>query len=296
MGLLDNQTSEDYYAGSNSANYGGYQFVSLDHIIKGFIISYVGEGKIISRASRTDVQFHAMRALQELSYDTLRSHKAVEIEVPNTLQMILPQDYINYSKITTTTTNGVEKILYPTRKTSNPLAYQQNANGVYLFDTSGGTTDETILTEASTTWANFSTADDGTITNADTNTSLNSSTGGRYGIDPESAQDNGTFFIDNSRGLIHFGSTLAGTTVILHYISDGLGTDAEMLVHKFCEEAMYKSVLYGVISSRSNIPEYIVQRFKKERFAEVRKAKIRLSNIKIEEFAQVLRGIGKPIK
>jgi hypothetical protein len=69
-----------------------------------------------------------------------------------------------------------------------------------------------------------------------------------------------------------------------------------MVVHKFAEEAVYKWIAYGIVSSRSNMPEMIVQRFKKERFAEARKAKIRLSNIKIEEFAQILKGLGKPIK
>jgi len=54
--------------------------------------------------------------------------------------------------------------------------------------------------------------------------------------------------------------------------------------------------MYGLVSGRSNIPEYVVQRFKKEKFAETRKAKIRLSNIKMEEFTQVLKGISKPIK
>ena len=84
--------------------------------------------------------------------------------------------------------------------------------------------------------------------------------------------------------------------LILKYVSDGVGTDAEMVVHKFCEEAVYKWIAHGVLSTKSNIPEYLVARFKKERFAESRKAKIRLSNIKIEEFTQVLKGIGKQIK
>ena len=35
---------------------------------------------------------------------------------------------------------------------------------------------------------------------------------------------------------------------------------------------------------------------KKERFAETRKAKLRLSNLKIEELTQVLRGGSKRIK
>ena len=96
--------------------------------------------------------------------------------------------------------------------------------------------------------------------------------------------------------MIHFSSNISGKTVILKYISDSLGTAEEMLVHKFAEEAMYKWIAYAVLSTRSNIPEYIVGRFKNERFAETRKAKLRLSNIKIEEITQVFRGKAKQIK
>jgi len=44
------------------------------------------------------------------------------------------------------------------------------------------------------------------------------------------------------------------------------------------------------------VPEYIVARLKKERFATTRKAKLRLSNIKLEEITQILRGKSKQIK
>ena len=37
-------------------------------------------------------------------------------------------------------------------------------------------------------------------------------------------------------------------------------------------------------------------RYKKERFAETRKAKLRLSNFKLEELIQILRGKSKHIK
>jgi hypothetical protein len=69
-----------------------------------------------------------------------------------------------------------------------------------------------------------------------------------------------------------------------------------MKVHKFAEEAMYKWISYAILSSKSNIPEYQVNRLKKERFAAIRKAKLRLSNIKIEEITQILRGKSKQIK
>ena len=49
--------------------------------------------------------------------------------------------------------------------------------------------------------------------------------------------------------------------MILKYISDSLGTDDEMQVHKFAEEAMYKSIIYAILSTRMRTPEYIVRRF-----------------------------------
>ena len=69
-----------------------------------------------------------------------------------------------------------------------------------------------------------------------------------------------------------------------------------MVVHKFAEEAMYKWIAYGCISARIDVPEYVINRYKKEKFAETRKAKLRLSNIKLEEITQILRGKSKQIK
>ena len=295
MGLLDNQTQNAYYTGSNL---GTYQFTTLDNIINAFMFIYVGEGKIISKANRTDVQFHAMRAIQELSYDVFRSIKSQEIEIPASLTMILPQDYVNYVKLVRVDSNGIERILYPTNKTSNPFAITQDTDGVYQYtDTDGDGVSETLTEQSpSDTWDSYQDQTETDVYSDDSTDIEIDNRGRRYGLDPQHTQSNGTFFIDNLRGYIHFGSSLSGETVTLKYISDGLGTDSEMTVHKFCEEACYKWIAYGILSTRSNMPEYIVQRYKKEKFAETRKAKIRLSNIKIEEFTQVLKGLSKPIK
>ena len=254
----------------------------------------VGENKIISKVKKTDVQFHAMRAIQEFSYDIFRSVKSQEIEVPNTLKVLLPKDYVNYIKVTRSGSDGIERILYPTGKTSNPVPIDQNADGSFQFLGN----DLSITGNDSDTWTNFKTHTsdfiDASRDDYETDDEIIHQFGRRYGLDPQYAQQNGTFYIDEKFNTIHFGSNLSGITVVLHYISDGLGANA--VVHKFAEEAVYKWIAYGVLSSRSNIPEYIVQRYKKERFAEARKAKIRLSSIKIEEFTQVLKGLSKPIK
>ena len=119
--------------------------------------------------------------------------------------------------------------------------------------------------------------------------------GERYGLDPQHAQANGSFYIDNRLGRIHFSSNISGKTVILDYISDSLGTDAEMQVHKFAEDAMYKYVAHAILST-SSYGQQLVPRLIKEKFAAIRKAKLRLSNIKLEELTQILRGKSKQIK
>ena len=147
MGLLNDQTQKAYYEGSS---FGNYQFTSLDNIIDQFIIAYVGEDKIIDKAKRTTVQFHAQRALQELSFDTFKSTKAQEIEVPPSLQMVLPQDYVNYVKLSFTDSAGIQHVLYPALKTSNPTAITQDVDGVYQF------TGDNLTTTDSDTWTGIS--------------------------------------------------------------------------------------------------------------------------------------------
>ena len=130
MGLLDNTTQQAYYQGND---YGNYQFTSLDDIINQFMIAYVGEDKIISKIKRADVAFYAQRAMQELSFDTFKSFKSQEITLPPSLQMILPHDYVNYTRILWTDSSGIKHPIYPTRDTQNPFDIEQDADGSYTF-------------------------------------------------------------------------------------------------------------------------------------------------------------------
>ena len=130
MGLLDGNTHKEYY---QSNDYGNYQFTSLQNVIEQFIVAYVGENKIIPKVSKLDVAFHAQRALQELSFDTFKSVKSQQIDLPPTLVMPLPQDYVNYTKLSWVDTAGIKHLLYPTNSTSNPFEIKQEDNGDYFF-------------------------------------------------------------------------------------------------------------------------------------------------------------------
>jgi len=504
MGLLDDTTHQQYYQGND---YGNYQFTSLEDIINQFLVVYVGEDKMIKKSSRIDVAFHAQRGMQELSFDTFKSIKAQEIVVPPTLTMILPHDYVNYTKLSWSDSAGIKHPLYPTSSTSNPFSILQDGDGNYEFPGSvqlvtngdfedplvspwqksnvaktktsinavppsiesiqdtisiisgeltfthhilnsfghsmsrayavwqpldvttitkleisakgtshvatGGTLNGTLyfgissvdpVTSAvyhtgdnptnannttaqtvssvtspnilppdlgyvewiageqgttqglnetdgtaidvsaySTVWVRINSFVDASTENidiisinsidditvmdvshsspltqknntghSDTWNSYKSGTssenqddyqddtywpaeGSRFGLDPQHAQANGSFYINQRLGKIHFSSNISGKTVILDYISDGLGTDAEMQVHKFAEEAMYKYIAHAILSG-SSYGQQLVPRLTKEKFAAIRKAKLRLSNIKLEELTQILRGKSKQIK
>lgn len=297
MGLIT-QSSEDYYNGET----GGYQFISLIDIINNFIVAYVGDGKLIDDVKRTDVMFHAKRGLQEFSYDTLKSYKSIEVEVGPSLSVPLPQDYINYTKICWVDTYGIERVLYPTRLHSNPEESPlQDDQFKYLYDQDGNLLTGTSIGDSR--WNSLNpkvlTGDDGYSDKSiyyDYYYFYKRNTGGRYGLTPETSQNNGFFTINERDGCISFSSDLLEKVIIIKYISDGLGTDEEMQVHKLAEQALYMHIAHGILSSKSNIPEYVINRYKKERSTALRNAKIRLSNIKLEEISQVLRNKSKILK
>jgi hypothetical protein len=303
MGILID--AEQAYYG-DGGDHGSYQFISLEEIIDSFRAAYVGPGKICEKVMDQDITFFAIRGMQELSYDTLKSVKDWEIEVPATLVMVMPVDYVNYVKLSWSDSAGIEHIIYPTSKTSNPRDITETVRDAGGF-TTGGTTTDLTSDESSTTWENYETPSENQNTDYDYDYDsdlYNANIGQRFGIDPQHAQVNGSFFIDETAGKFHFSSNLSGKTLILKYISDGLVTNGvntaldlgATKIHKFAEEAIYKYMAYGLLSARNDSNPNMIQLLKKERFAEKRKAKLRLSNIKIEELTQIMRGKSKWIK
>ena len=282
--------------------FGDYRYVSLNDAINNYMVAFVGDGKLIPSVKKSDVLFHAKRGIQEFSYDVSRTEKIQEIEIGTSLSIPMPQDYIHYVRISFIDDVGVEHIVYPARYTSKPSeSILQDDDYNYLFDVDGS-----LLTGTPVIDDRFRSFDNRKISgnfaeediSYDTSIGLQKITsyGGRKGSNPETTQENGVFVIDELNGKISFSSELAGQIVTLKYTSDGLGTDDEMKIHKFAEDAIYKYITYGVASSRANFPEYIINRFRKEKRAAIRNAKLRLSSLKIAELEQVMRGKSKFIK
>jgi len=287
-------------------NYGGYSYTSLVDVINNFIVGYVGDGKLIPHVKRSDIMFHAKRGLQEFSYDTLKSIKSQELTIPPSLAVIIPQDYVNYVRISSIDILGVKRIVYPANNLtispfSTPIQDQQgqptqdnfseNLEGTSQTEARWRQADDALITGEfrSGNFANFFDYYDGSW-------GLGGYYGRRYGMEPQIAQINGWFNMNEREGRIAFSSNLKDRLIVLEYISDGLAYEEDTKIPKLAEEALYAHIIYSILSTRINVQEYIVQRFKKERSAKLRNAKIRLSNIKLDEITQVMRGKSKWIK
>ena len=284
-------------------NYGDYSYTKLTDVIDNFLIAYVGAGKLIPSVKRTDVIFHARRGLQEFSYDTLRSIKSQELTVNNALNVILPQDYVNYVRFSWIDKMGVQHTIYPANElTTNPYANPvQDDSGTPTQDNFDSNLQGTSQTEEA-----WSKSDPRNISGAYTEEYseaniywqgyYNGALGQRYGLEPVTSQKNGWFTINDREGKISFSSDLKGKLIILEYISDGNAYDLDARIPKLAEEALYAYIIYSILSVSTGIQEYIVRRFKQEKSAKLRNAKIRLSNIKLDQIIQVMRGQSKWIK
>ena len=301
--------AEKAYGEAVEDNYGGYQYIKLNDIVSNFLVGYVGQNKLLPNAKRTDIIFHAKRAMQEFSYDTLKSIKSSELTIPASLTLVLPQDYVNYVRTSWVDQQGVQHIIYPTNNLTTSPYYTpaQDAAGIPTQDNFGNEIEGTSITQERWHTANDKLINGAFVLDDFTNDLwaynwdytgnwLGASWGQLYGQNAQYAQANGWFNINERDGLLSFSSNLADKLIVFEYLSDGLAYDLDSRVPKLAEDAMYAYILYALISTRIGQPEYIVRRLKQEKSSKLRNAKIRLSNIKLDEIVQVMRGKSKWIK
>ena len=294
---------EKAYGDEVEKNWGSYSYISIDDVVNNFLIAYVGAGKLIPSVKRTDVIFHAKRGLQEFSYDTLKSVNKLEVTVPHNLSIPIPQDYVNYVGLYWIDNSGVKHTIMP----GNMLTTKPT--DVFLDDNKGVPIQDSFDNNVETTSITNDRFDNNFLKNTNNDELVNDiifssgyydiygfGYGQLYGLDPQFANGNGYFNIDERYNKFSFSADLVDKIVVLEYISDGLSVDLDTKIPKMAEEALYAHISHAILASRINQSEYVVQRLKRERSAKLRNTKIRLSNIKLSEIVQVMRGKSKWIK
>jgi hypothetical protein len=288
------------------ANWGSYQYVSLQDVVNNFLLMYSGNHSLVNNEERYKILFHAKRAIQELNYDAFKEIKVLELTVPETLKFIFPSDYVNWVRISLYK-DGWLRPLSENIQTLSSKAYLQDNQYKILFDQEGNALSpeyssidfDNITKIKKSIYLNKDNQFDGSEGwNYDGMWYFEGKIGAAYGLNTETANFNPTFNIDRKAGVINFDSPMAGQQCILEYVSDGMeqGDNSKITVNKLFERYIYAYIQHEILSSKLGVQEYIVARSRKEKSALLRNAKIRISNIHPGRLLMNLRGMDKQIK
>jgi hypothetical protein len=286
-------------------NWGSYQYVSLEDIVRNFQLMYAGNHELINNENRFKILFHAKRGIQELHYDAFKEIKNLELTIYDDLRFVLPPDYVNWVKLYLFKGNTLLE-LTENIQVQSAVSYIQSATASFTYDGNGNAT--VVQSDLDTArksgglnsiYLNQNNALDENNNCIDCQDDIyNSRIGARYGLNTETANINPTFTIDKKAGVINFDSTMANQQCVLQYISDGMenGDNSKISVNKLFEDYIYAYIQYVILNSKFGVQEYIINRARKNKQALLRNAKIRLSNIHPSRLLMNMRGEDKWIK
>ena len=287
---------------------GGYAFTQLDDMINNFVVAYIGKGKVISGAPRHEVAFWMQRAVQEFNYDIFPTAASLEYELSPTRTIKLPNDFVKMTKVAWIDPQGLERPVTRNRMGSPSRAVVQDNNYDPILDQNG----ERVIADTSESQKRFQDPISRSqlleiaqnyyynyITDYNYSYYNESYYGRQWGANPEEINVNGSYYIDTSSGLVVFDYIFQeGQLVTLRYISDGLGNNGDLtqvFVPKLAEDAVYASVLYNLAKLRP-AASGAAGLYKKEAYAKMKTAKIRLMELNRDDLAQWFRGKSKWIK
>ena len=269
---------EIYY--SNPAG-NSYAYVSLESIVDDFIDTYTGNGSIIGKANRRKIVRHAKQGIKQFTISALRETKKVELELGDTLDIILPPDYVNWVRVSYVhPVTGDLMFLSVNDELPAGTAYLQDHDANILFDNDGfileGTTYQSSLQDTISV-RNFVSGFD--IEDEQTNYKLDTT-----------KNINGSFKPIPREGRMHFSSDNASRVIMLEYVSDGLEflSESDIKVSKLAEIAILHYINYNMMFSDAGIPMYEKNEAKKVYRAEYTNAKIKMMDIRIADTMLVL--------
>jgi hypothetical protein len=270
-------TSEDYYG--DESLHGGYQYVSLKTIIDNMLLEGEVEDSYLNNVKRSRVINYAKQAIRTVTRQAANDVFAIEVTVPKSLSWVLPQDYVNYVRISVVTLDQATGSLrlFPldiNRNISTATGYVQNENNDLTFDDLG----------------QIITAD---ISNGYARPYKKYSFGGCAGgsSDTSKMSKYGEFVIDERRGTILFSSDLSEKEIVIEYISDGLHAELleeEITVHKYLRDTIENWVYFSCIERRRNVPANEKQRALLRYKTTLHQAKIARADFNLLQIARIL--------
>jgi len=273
------QTPFQYY--SDTDNWGQYQYITLREVINFLELEAQDDDSYLKNVKRSKMLAYAKQGVRLLNRTVSNKVQSFQIQVPPSLAWALPQDYINYVRISRfiedTETNSYRlQPLDINNKIATAVDYLQDHRYELLFDHNGNILQSEGKNAIAKPYIKVKFTEEGGQSLTDT------SQWSKYG----------EFKIDEDRGLIVFSSDLSDEFVLIEYVSDGLENELkgeEVKIHKDIREALQDYIFYECISRRRSVPMHEKKQAENKWLTSRHKAVLSRSNIDFQSIMNLSR-------
>tara|TARA_Y100000401_G_scaffold115687_1_gene119854 strand:+ start:33 stop:911 length:879 start_codon:yes stop_codon:yes gene_type:complete len=281
-----------------------FNTVKLSQIIRDFIITLDGDD-YASNASDSAIRNFALRGIREIGFDLGKKIKSLKREIQSSNSIILPDDFVDLSKIGIVDPNGIIRVLGQNKNINHSMhRVGVNVDGITgvqeIIDTVSGTTgaaeggplniSANIINDVNSSKSSTDTGGSSTDDNLDfyifENYLYQGGMGRLYGTG--GGYLSGEYRLNLEQNRIEIESNDDISEVVIEYIADeARSTDPE--VHVYAEEALRCYMYYKIIERKSSVPANEKARARAEYYNERRKANARLSNFTKDEALKTIR-------
>lgn len=207
-----------------------FQYISIQDFVNDFILSQ-GQDSYVVNENPTLVLFHARKGLQELTFNTLKEIKAIEVEMFSNGLIYLPSDFVGLVRLSYVDEKGNAHVLIKDDRTTLGSSYLQDHEYNLLLDHEDKPleADRTESTRPKVKEVNFD-----------------------LGCKDKNLLAKGDYVFDKANSTIAFLNVLPSELFLVEYFSDGSNEDK---IHKFAEDALYNYVYWKLISNNRNVPQ-----------------------------------------
>lgn len=274
------QTPEQYYSDENENLLGSGQYVSLKDIVDAMMLETQDDDSYLKNTKRSKIIYYARQAVRSMARQAANDVLAIEVTVPDSLSWPMPQDYVNYCRVSVVVqdnSTGSLRLqpLDVNYKMNTAIGYLQDDQAKILFDDQGN-----ILTADSSNGY------------ARPYKTYNFSGGYQPTLNTSKLSQFGEFVPDERRGMFLFSSQLSDREIVIEYVSDGLpigASESEITIHKYLKETVENWVYYACIERKRNVPSNEKRRALDRYKTTLHQAKIDLADFDLLRIARTMR-------
>lgn len=226
------QTEKTYY--EDESLWGKYAYMSLVEMVNRILIETTDQDSYLTNIRRSKIVAVARDGIQELTKSVDKCLKAIEITVPPEQYFALPQDYVDWKRLSIIDDNFRMNTLYENNNIPMARGFLQDDNYLLLFDGN----DSVLEADAS---------------------NMFNKPHVKENLKPTDYLIPAEFRIWPERGIIAFSEEMVDKEYIIEYISDGLGeanlNDSEVYFHKMIYEPLKDYIYSECLWTRKGVPQ-----------------------------------------